>query len=291
MPVTYMTGRKFTGMVSDGKGGLKRGPNTRIVYSKPYSRRYQPKRAVQAKGAFAQKVTKVLKKQQETKFVIQAPTNKNTGNNIFAFTAFTSGITSTNEVYRLIPDVAVGDDDYQRIGNVIQPVSLTTKVNLACFTNSSEVIYADVFFCTSKNVKDYDNTNQIPTGELLNNGQGGNVAYDGTSGTAMYPVNKSEFTLIAHKRIRLAKGANDPNTACSGGSPPATDTFQHYASFSQKIPLPQKLLYEAKAKTQPSNTFPFMMVGFVAADANGNTAPSIARVFVQAQSHMYYKDS
>jgi len=270
---------------------LKPGPNYRVTYSKPYSRRYQPKRISQPKGAFAQKVTKVLKKQQETKFVIQAPANKNTSANLAAFTAFTSGITSTNEVYKLIPDVTVGDDDFQRIGNVIQPVSLTTKVNLACFTNSSEAIYADVYFCTSKNIKDYDQTPNIPTGELLNNGQGGNVAYDGLSYTAMYPVNKSEFTLIAHKRIRLAKGANDPNTACSGGSPAATDTFQHYASFSQKIPLPQKLLYEAKAKIQPSNAFPFMMVGFVASDANGNNAPSIARVQVQAQSHMYYKDS
>jgi len=236
-------------------------------------------------------VTRVINRRSETKFVIQAPTNKNTSGSLGQFVAFTSGITSTNELYRLIPDVAVGDDDYQRIGNTIQPTSLTTKVNLACFTNGSEVIYADVYFLTSKNIKDFDQTPNIPTGELLNNGQGGNVAYDGTSFTAMYPVNTAEFTLIAHKRIKLAKGANDPNTACSGGSPASTDTFQHYASFSQKIKLPQKLLYESRSKIQPSNAFPFMMVGFVAADANGNTAPSVARVQVQAQSHMYYKDA
>lgn len=285
MPATIRKGR-ISGQFRKGPNGSLIPIKTRtVMYRKPYMS------GAQRTTFFDKRVKKVLKKQQETKLVIEAPTNKNTNSSLGNFIAFTSGITSTNEVYRLIPNIAVGDDDHQRIGNVIQPVSLTTKVNLACFTSSSEAIYADVFFLTSKNVKDFDGTPNIPTGELLNNGQGGNVAYDGTSFTAMYPINKSEFTLIAHKRIRLAKGANDPNTACSGGSPAATDTFQHYASFSQKIKLPEKLLYEAKAKIQPSNVFPFMMVGFVASDANGNTAPSLARVFVQAQSHLYYKDS
>jgi len=235
-------------------------------------------------------VNQIVNRRTETKFVIGAPTNKNSAGNLGAFTAFTSGITSTNEVYALIPFVAQGTKDNERTGAVIQPVSLTTKVNLSLFTAASMAVYADVYFCTSKNVKDYDLTNQIPTGELLNKGDDTNVAYDGTSATAMYPVNKSEFTVIGHKRVRLAKGADDPNTALSGGSPPSTDTFNYYASFSQKVPLPAKLTYETSAKQQPSNTFPFMMVGFVGADANGNTAPTSARVFVQAQSHLYFKD-
>jgi len=235
-------------------------------------------------------VNQIVNRRTETKLVIGPPTNKNTSGNLDAFTAFTSGITSTNEVYGLIPSVAQGAKDNERAGAVIQPVSLTTKVNLALFTSPSMAIYADVFFCTSKNVKDYDLTAQIPTGELLNKGDDTNVAYDGLSSTAMYPVNKSEFTVIAHKRIRLAKGNGDPNVALSGGSPSSTDTFNYYASFSQKIPLPQKLTYETSSKVYPSNSFPFMMVGFVGADANGNTAPSSARVFVQAQSHLYYKD-
>ncbi|UBZ25021.1 capsid protein [Chicken proventriculitis-associated circular virus 8] len=235
-------------------------------------------------------VNKTLARRTETKFAVGPPTNFNTSGNIQFFTAFTSGITSTNEVYNLIPAVTQGSDDHQRDGNVIQPISLLTKVNLALFTSSSMSIYCDVYFCTSKNVKDYELTGQIPTGELLNKGDGTNVAYDGTSYTAMYPINKAEFTVIAHKRYLLQKGANDPNVALSTGSPSSTDTFRHFASFSQKIPLPNKLLYENNTKRYPTNAFPFMMVGFVGSDANGNNAPASARVQVQAQSHLHYKD-
>jgi len=243
-------------------------------------------------SALASKVKSIIRRGQETKFILYPPTNFNTSGNLSSFTAFTSGITSTNEVYALIPRISQGEDDYQRIGNVIQPVSLTTKVNVALFTNQSMSVYADIFFCTSKNVKDVENTNDVPTGELLNNGNGGNQAYDGASYTAMLPVNRTEFTLIAHKRIKLQTCAGDPNTALSGGSPASTSVNpQHTFSFSQKIPLPQRLLYEAAAKTSPTNAFPFMMVGFCGADANGNTAPTTARIQVQAQSHMYYKDA
>lgn len=240
--------------------------------------------------ALTKVVKKIIQRNEETKFVIGYPTNFNTSGNMGAFIGFSSAITSTNEVYALIPFTSQGTDDYQRVGNTIQPISLTTKVNLALFTNSSAAIYVDVFFCTSKNIKDYTLTNQVPTGELLNKGDGTNVSYDGRSMAAMYPVNKSEFSVIAHKRIRLSKGADDPNTFCSGGSPASADVFPHYASFSQKIPLPAKLTYESASSTQPSNAFPFIMVGYVPADANGNTAPN-GLIQVQAQSHLYYKDA
>jgi hypothetical protein len=88
----------------------------------------------------------------------------------------------------------------------------------------------------------------------------------------------------------LQKGANDPNNALSGAGTSSVNTFAYTRSFSQKISLP-KLQYENAAKLQPSNTFPFMVVGFCGTDVNGNLAPISARVFVQAQSHLYFKDA
>lgn len=237
------------------------------------------------------KIKAVVRRQQETKFKIGPPTNFNTNNTLEQFTSFTSGITSTNEIYNLIPDVAVGDDDHQRVGNVIQPVSLTTKVNLVATSSTSMSVWADVYFLHSKTVKDFKLTNGIQTGQLMNAGDGTNVPYDGTSYTAMLPINKSEFTVIAHKHILLQKGNLDPNSALSGSLTPASDTFSYTKSFSQKIDLPQKLFYEARSQVQPTNTFPFMVVGFYGTDTNGNTAPITARISAQAQSHMYYKDA
>jgi len=240
---------------------------------------------------FTERVKSVILRGQETKFKIGPPQNFNTNATLEQFTNFTSGITSTNEIYGLIPAVRQGDDDFERIGNAIQPTSLTVKVNLALSTTQTQSVYADVYFLTSKTVKDFTLTNAILTGNLLNLGDGTNVPYDGTSYTAMLPINKSEFTVLAHKRYLLQKASNDPNTALSGTGSPATNTFAYTKSFSQKIKLPGKLTYEDATRIHPSNTFPFMVVGFCASDTNGNLAPTSARVYVQAQSHLYYKDA
>lgn len=240
---------------------------------------------------FNERVKSVILRAQETKFVVRPPANFNTNFTLQDFTAFTSGITSTNEIYGIIPDISQGDDDFQRIGNTIQPTKLTVKVNLAINATNSQSVYADVYFLTSKTVKDQTLTNGILTAQLMNVGDGTNAPYDGTSYTAMLPINKSEFTVLAHKRVLLQKGSGDPNTALSGAGLASTNTFAYTKSFSQNIKLPAKLTYEDSARVQPSNSFPFMVVGFCGTDVNGNLAPITARVFVQAQSHLYYKDA
>ena len=237
---------------------------------------------------------KVLEGTQETKLVIGAPYNRQTGTDLELWTAFTTAITSTNEVYCLIPEVTQGPDDYQRIGNSIQPQSLTVKYNV-CFQPSdlvSGMVYADLWFCTSKTVKAESQTNNIPTAQFLNDGQGTNVPYDGTSYTAMLPVNKSEFTIIKHKRVRLNKGSGDPNSLLTGSVASGIATNIYYTKMgSVDIPVPAKYLFEQATSTSPTNNFPFLMVGFHSADTTGGTSSLTARIYVQAQSHLYFKDS
>lgn len=238
-------------------------------------------------------IDSVLKGKQETKFVLGAPFNRNTATDLEQFQPFTGGITSTNEVYCLIPKVIQGEDDFNRIGNIIQPVKLTTKVNVCINPTdpNSQSIYADIWFCTAKSVKAERNSNQILTAALLNDGQGTNVAYDGTSFTAMLPLNKSEFSLISHKRYKLQKTSNDPNSKLTGGGNPASSLSAYTASFSVNVPIPTRYIYEDKADDTPTNAFPFMMVGFVGTDTTGDTSSITGRVYVQAQSHLYFKDS
>jgi len=274
-------------------------PRRKMIRARPRAQRfvgaYQGRLANRARMArkprdLRSEVKKIVAGTQETKMVIAAPRNYNTTTNLEQFTNFTSAITSTNECYALIPPVFQGSDDHQRVGNQIQPVSLTTKVNVT-LVNGSASVYADIYFVTAKAVKSYGLTNNVPTGQLLNDGQGANIPYDGTSFTSMLPVNKSEFTVLHKRRIKLQSALGDPNTALSGGGGASTSVFPYSASFQVKIPLPSKLVFEDNVKDYPTNSFPFMMVGFCGTDTYGNTAPVSARIQVQAQSHLYYKDA
>lgn len=272
---------------------LRQTPQQR-VYNAARINRFMNRRARMrpSKGLKLQ-ISNVLKGKQETKLVIGAPFNRQTGTDLEQFQAFTTAITSTNEVYCLIPKTQQGEDDFNRIGNIIQPVSLTTKVNLAINPTdpSSQSIYADVWFLTAKSVKAERNSNQILTDKLFNDGQGTNVPYDGTSYTAMLPINKSEFTVISHKRVKLQKALDDPNTKLTGGVTASTNTFLYTSSLSVKIPVPTRYVYEDKVDDTPTNAFPFMMVGFVGTDTTGDSSSLTGRVYVQAQSHLYFKDS
>jgi len=239
-----------------------------------------------------EQISRIVEGKQETKFVLDAPWNFDSNISLETWTGFTSGITSTAEVYALIPKVQQGTDDHNRIGQQIQPVSLTTKVNLALYTQHSQNVYVDVFFCHSRTVKSANNTSSVVVSKLLNAGDGTNVGYDGTSFTSTLPINKTEFTVIARRRIKLEKVGGNPNYELDTSLGTSTISPSKYCyTFDQKIKLPQRLVYEQASSQYPSNTFPFMMLGFCGADAMGGIAPISARVQCQAQSHFYYKDA
>lgn len=244
---------------------------------------------------FNQRVTSAIKRAQETKLKIAAPVNYNSGNTLEDFTQFSTAITGTSELYMLIPPVTIGDDDYQRIGNQIQPTSLNVKIQCALGALASSSVYVDFWFLHSKNIKDGRQTAQLPIQKLLNDGNGQNVGYDGTSYTSMLPLNKAEFSLIKRVRILLKKPYGDPQGLYSGAGAPPNSVYSLAANtkeFSVKIPLPKKLTYEQRTDYVPTNVFPFMAVGFTAADQFGGTAltPTLP-IYVQAQSQLYYKDA
>jgi len=234
-----------------------------------------------------------VKRKEETKLSIDAPKNFNTSNSLESWTAFTSGITSTNELYTLLPAVGQGTQDWQRIGNEIQPTSLINKIKLSIVgrTVPSVSIYADVFFLTSKTVKDYHLNAQILTDKLMNVGDGNNAPYDGTSFTAMYPINTTLFTVLKHKRIKLQKAKDNPNQTYTSGEDPSTSVSPYSTEFTVKIPVPKKLKYRDSTQAWPTNYYPFMCVGFHATDQMGDTALISAVLRVQAQSHLYFKDA
>lgn len=254
--------------------------------------RASSKKAI-ATPVLAQKIKRVLRRAQETRLVIQAPYNEilPAPTTLDSFVFFSQAITSTAELYMLLPKLEQGDDDYQRIGKTVQPVSLTTKVNMAVGGLGSLSIYADVYILTNKTIKDFRLCNQVLTAELLNNGDGTNVSYDGTSYNSMLPVNTDQFTVIKHKRVKLTKQVGDPNTQVTGGTAGTVSESRHFASFSISVPCPQNLTYASAALETPTNFFPFMAIGWHATDTLGQSVTNVLPLGVQAQSHFKYKDA
>lgn len=252
-----------------------------------------PKRYSKKKSNIAKVVKSIMNESEETKFVVNALYSAaGVGQNLSTHVPFSSAINSSSECYNCIPQVNQGTDDHNRIGNVIQPRSLVVKgtISLRGTNLNSESVYADIYFLTSKNVKDQANQNTLPITEMLNYGDGTNGNYSGFSYIAQLPINKTQFNVIKHLRVLLQKGAGDPNTALSGGATSSTDTYSYNRNFTVKIPVPAKFTYEDKNAIWPTNFYPFMCAGFYGTDQQGDSAPVNPRVYIQAQAQLYYKD-
>lgn len=216
----------------------------------------------------------------------------NTSSVLNTFVGFNGPISSTSEIYSLIPQIAQGTGDHQRIGNRIQPVSLTVRGICSLQSNSrtSQRCVVDIYFLTSKLIKAEIDKSSILIDKLLNLGNGTNTFYNGTTLNAMLPVNTSEFTLLKHKRIILGKNKDSPNSYADT-SEPQVAACSYARSWATKIKMPKNLTYQTDSNLSPCTYLPFMVIGWNYGDNNGGSAPSLPGVFVQAQSHLYFKDS
>jgi len=205
-------------------------------------------------------------------------------------------MTGTGEIYSLIPRISQGTDDHNRIGAEIQPTYLKATFIASLNTRmiASDYVDVDFYFLTSKQIKTQASVASVPILRLLNQGDGTNVNYNGTSYVSMYPVNTSEFTLIKKKTVRLFKTQDNPNYQAngSGTSMAGAGRTHHYQQFSVKIPLPKKLRYEKAASVSPENYFPFVVAGWHYPDDNGGSISGATNdVRIQGQIQMYFKDS
>jgi len=241
-------------------------------------------------------IEKVIAGTQETKFIVDYPYNTQSASDLYQSLNFSSAITSTTELYNLIPRINVGSDDHQRIGNRIEPMKLKniTSVYLPYSeARTSMSVFVDVYYLTSKTVKTDNIMANIPVSFLLNAGDGTNVPYDGTAQTADLPINKAAFTVLKHKRVKLQLSAGDPNSVLVGSfvNPGVVSTCYYEARWTMDIPIPSKLTYMNENVNYPSNYLPFMCLGFHAIDANGDSAPITPRIFCRSQSQLTYKDA
>jgi len=244
-------------------------------------------------------VKALVKAPVETKYVATPPTyTTNIGvNNLSGFTGFSSAITGTNEIMCCLPALVAGVANHQRIGNKVHPTSLTVTLDLAAtFHESARSVdkTVHIFLMTCKAVKSLDNFSAIPITTFLDNGQGGLTDFDGTVMKSFYPVDRSQFTLLKHKKIRLVKGFGLIVDSTVNTSAAVTDSVitpsSSYKRIKMRVPVPKTLLYENSTAQYPQNFAPFFVIGYTN-NVGVDTAPNGIDVMVQGNSELYYKDS
>jgi len=208
------------------------------------------------------------------------------------FTGFTSAITSTAEIYACLPVVAEGTAGHQRAGEYVFPVKARVHLNIVStqnyLKNADIMVYA--FFLESLSVKDLAGYGNIPIQQLLDNGQGSVVSFDGTSGTSLFKINTRAFRVIKVVRKRII--TNVAQTVSSATTSVPQDPSQDHHAVSLNIPVPKKLVYASDGSLYPSNYAPFMVLGFIDNTWHGDTAPGLTEsVTVEGRSELWYKDA
>jgi len=241
-------------------------------------------------------VKRLVSAPSETKYVAEACRNLSTGNTLATYTAFSSGITGVAEMYAAIPRTAQGVDEHNRIGDSINPKSCTLHLDITGSTFGQNYSYdktLHIFLVQCTSVKDLDNYSAVPITALLEDGNGGNVGFDGTSHRAMFPINRKNFQVLRHKSFRLVKGFG--KTGGSSGTDPAglTDSVitpsSSYHHVKMRVKLPKKLKYSAHGSRYPVNAAPFFVIGWTN-NWNVDAASNVIDTQVMGRVEMSFKD-
>lgn len=204
---------------------------------------------------------------------------------------FNQYISGQEDIYRILPNVAQGLNQDQRIANQIEPKSLLLKLAVQLVQPSKEVfgelspggntysypenITCHIFILRSRQVDDPALVVNIPIDQLMMIGPGmGTKPFDGSYWNSRLAVNTNQFTAIKHIKLHLRKGSSwysyVNNCNVNGTSIPAqlpqdgaySSPDQALKEFNIRIPVPKKLIYTNETFEQPKNFFPFMAVGW-----------------------------
>lgn len=238
-----------------------------------------------AKAQVSTLVKKLISRSEETKLVC-----KSVVNNVL----FNSGITSSTEVYDVLPNLVQGVDNYQRIGDRVTPKSLSVRGTIAINFNESRSLTPEVhvFIVSHKSKRSYDALNagasagrQQIVDELIDLGNGTDTNFNGQVLPTCFPLNRKLLTIHAHKVLKLSS-----SYGALANEHTADDTLR-FRRFAIKVKCPKTLTYDASISAiHPVNFAPVMMVGYVYPDGTFSEVLTTP-VLVTATSTLYYDDA
>jgi len=285
-----------------GKNGRPVGPG-RLV-SVPRLRRRQ----LRGGKGLVKLIKQVINRGAETKEVAWygGPLNGGT----FADAAYVNHnplITSNaTDILRLIPKIAPGTSDNQRIGEKVRPMSLIVNGSVRLSDGTINGVTAEfrddvvvvMYVLQHIGLKDYTNlTTSNNFLQLLRTGENDTTAFNGTVTASQMPVEDAYYRLLSKKRIRLRYAGAIPGSATgvpTNAVVSVANAHSYYADFNFNLSkhLPKQFKYpelSAAAGTlnDPTNSSIFMCLGFYNMDGQ----PSLTQlVAVQYTARLKFKD-
>jgi len=216
----------------------------------------------------------------------------------------------------VLPYVTLGTEDWERIGNKIQPLNLriqgTTKIALPQVSTplfAPTDLFAVLYVLQPKQIKSYSNflnnataTNyeNFSLSGLLKTEEGNTVPFDGNVWASKLPVAEQNFTVLVKKVFRL-RYAGLVGGGATPGATSIANSHDYVANWTLNIKpgkvMPKTLTYPEGGTTgllpptanSPTNFAPFMVMGFYQADGSPS-GPAAVILQNTYTSLLRYKD-
>lgn len=241
------------------------------------SRATTRKARTNAKVATVGIVKRMLGKTMETKFVTR---------NLETNVSHNSQI-SAPDMLPIVPTMAQGTDDYQRVGDTIRPTKLNIRGIISMdrtFISSNQVLLVRVLILEPRDAKTYAvSVPQYPNyalNLLKPNLQTGTptLPFVGNTVELDYKPNLELFKVLYDKVFKIAPTADgveqNPNSVIR---------------WSKNLKLPKVLNY-TDGSNLPVNYNPFFCLGYVYADGTGPDVVN-TKIITQTDATLYYKDA
>lgn len=240
-----------------------------------------------ASGALQVAVKKVLRSAQETKYVAETITQ-----------AFVVGQASATPggFFRLVPNLAQGVQDNQRVGDKITPAKLVNKFifNFDSSVQNNQDIIVNLWIVKAKGASSQTTLAGVLPGQFLKVGNGNNADPTDPSQPNMlqivstYPLNTDQYTKVKHYRFRMRRGIGQATNTNTGGeiAPTGVQRTDMYKAITYSCKAPA-FKYSSTGFTTPSNFYPVALV--YATNADGSAYGDVIRMSINSQ--LYFKDA
>ncbi len=171
--------------------------------------------------------------------------------------------------------------------------------SIALSTAQYRRVRVRVMFLTAKSIKNAAQKSDIDIVHLINDGQtDGGVQFDGTVEKRDFPVNTNKFTVLSDRSYDLFQAGSvsvNPPVLLPGEDFPTFNNYDDNISsvkhFRLSLPLPASLQYSTATGNDPTNYYPFMVLGYTYYDGNAAPTSTPTEITACVSSLLKYDDA